>query len=93
MSAMRIPLFVRVARDTYAMRGQWRIEGSKRFNPSPLKDTAGNDLYTVHLKLNLQIPSELLRPSPPNEVDVEIRPEDVGWTTVVEVEVPPDPSA
>lgn len=90
---MKIPVFIRVARDPYAQGGRYRVDGGKRFNPKALTGTDSEPLPTVHVKVVLDVPDELLRSQPPHEVQVEIRPEDVGWTQVVEVQLPPEPEA
>lgn len=88
---MKIPVFIRVAKDRYAQHGPHRVEGTKRYKPDALTDTDGRALPTVHVKVVLDVPDELLQSRPPHEIEVAVAPQDVGWTRVVEVQLPPEP--
>jgi hypothetical protein len=83
---VKIPVYLRIARDERTTA--WppvRVDARTTAPARPLTDPDGKPLHTLIVKVNLDVPNELLKPRGHVEVDVVLGAEHVSELTVTAV--------
>jgi hypothetical protein len=83
---VKIPVYLRIARDERT--ATWpsvRVDARTTVPARPLTDPDGKSLHTLIVKVNLDVPGELLKPRGHVEVDVVLGAEHVSELAVTAV--------